>query len=424
MRRSRHRVHDCAVGWQKETQRVGCFSPDESQADCVYAEHTSAMASVHTLPPDTRPSALYLIAHQGPLKRPRPVEIQHMRIRRYMDLLGELRGIHHHYRESEDIYVDFNFTGAGEFPGLMRLGEAIAQHRYRAVFVDLAGPASFTGSSPRDQAISRAEYTLGRLPVEVIDVSRDPAGVLKERLEELCGRHAQSMIWSMQDGSHDMVCFFPGLAADVAAAVFYRHEDREGPVAETIRRRIDLVEEDNPYRAGAVPSIPETLWRVYGERHREDQQQAAEARRASGETVYRIEPDGKPLLREEGLWSVSARSDESMAAAEARLAAFGFEKVTGGPAVSYRRETQSGDLLLADPRREGNIEIIAFRLEQPKGKRGKPRWVRQYPSQTVLDRWWKTDTAVKAAEFLAKHFGGEIPKTSAMRGHRVKRERE
>jgi hypothetical protein len=90
--------------------------PASPYSHAGYLNATAARRSTgvgHTLaslPPDTRPSALYLIAHQGTLKAPRPVEVQHMRIRRYMDLLGERRGIHHRYDEAHDIYVDLNFT--------------------------------------------------------------------------------------------------------------------------------------------------------------------------------------------------------------------------------------------------------------------------------------------------------------------------
>ncbi len=360
------------------------------------------MPNVHSLPPDKRASALYLIAHQGTLKAPRPVEVQHMRIRRYMDLLGERQGMHHHYDEAHDIYIDFNFTGGGSFPALMRLGEALGQHRYRAVFVDLAGEPQ--GYSERNSAYSRAVYTLRKLPVELIDVSDDPAGVLQERLQELCGEHSKMASLELQDGSHDLVCFFPGLAAAVARAMFYRYDDETGPVAEAVRRRIHIIGDDNPYRTGAVPSIPDTILHVYRERYLEDRTRAADARRAAGETQYCIEPEGKPQLREEGLWGGEVRSEESMAVAEARLAAFGFEKVVEGQVVSYRRKMPDG-LLFADPRREGRIEITKFRLEAPTRKKGRSRWLREGRSQTVQDTWWVSDPAGKAAAFLVKYFG-------------------
>ncbi|MBV8842716.1 MAG: hypothetical protein JO307_07885 [Bryobacterales bacterium] len=69
-------------------------------------------------------------------------------------------------------YVDFNFTGTGELPGLMRLSEAIAGSRYRAVFVDLAGGSSVARMSSRDSAYLSIESALQQFPIQVIDVEK------------------------------------------------------------------------------------------------------------------------------------------------------------------------------------------------------------------------------------------------------------
>jgi hypothetical protein len=248
-----------------------------------------------------------------------------------MDLLQKDRGIRHHYSEANDIYVDFNFTGSGEAPALMRLGEAIAGSRYRAVFVDLAGTSSFSGMSPRDLTYSQTERTLRQLPVEVIDVAADPAGVLLDRLEKLSEKWGDVMRMYMSDGAHDIVCFFPGMAASIVRAVFFRDEN----VGDHVRRCLESLESVKPYSGGREPWLLETIWRAFYDQHiAKEREEAQSARRSSGETIYRVCPDRDPLLIDEGLWSAETpRSAESMAVAEDRLAKFEFEKIVDGNVV-------------------------------------------------------------------------------------------
>src|SRR5215469_523154 len=140
------------------------------------------MGNLLGLPPDQRPSAIYLLAHQGPLKRPVPIEIQHMRIRRYMDLLNQENHVKYHANDTDHVYVDFNYLGSGQFPALMRLGEAIGQKVYRAVFADFHGP--YGSPTERESLVFSARHILEQLPIEFIDVNDDPKGVLKKRLEQ------------------------------------------------------------------------------------------------------------------------------------------------------------------------------------------------------------------------------------------------
>jgi hypothetical protein len=362
------------------------------------------MSTVYPFPRDERPSALYLLAHQGPLRNPHPVEVQHMRIRRYMDLLAEGRGVHHHYSEAHDVYVDFNFTGSGEAPALMRLGEAIAGSRYRAVFVDLAGISSFTGTSSRDIAYSKIEYTLRQLPIEVIDVGADPAGVLLDRLRKLSTKWGSVMRDYMADGDHDLVCFFPGLAASVAGAVFFRDEDFD----DRVRRRLESLERENPYSGGREPWLPETIWNAFYIHHvAKEREEEQAARRSSGETLYRIDPDRDSVLIDEGLWSAEApRSVESMAMAEGRLMKFGFDKVVDGAVVSFQLSASSV-IFFADPRREGKIQVRGFRLEPTKRKRGKPQW-KSVGEMYILDSWWLSNPGNRFKAALQKQFAAVL----------------
>lgn len=364
------------------------------------------MAAVPSLPPDNRPSALYLVAHQGRLRNPLPVEVQHMRIRRYMDLLAELRGLHHHFDEAHDIYVDFNFDGSGAFPALMRLGEAVGQHRYRAIFVDLVGDNPLGRPSGRRAAYLRMEAGLRQLPVEVIDVSLDPAGVLLEKLEGRSTKWAKAILNYMTDGVHDMVCFFPGLAAEIVEAVFFRDlREKDNPTGDLVRRGVQYLASENPYAAGRMPWLPDSIWTTYSRYEIQERGERQAARRTSGEPLYRVAPDEEPKLIDEGLWGGRHRSTESMTKAESRLSAFGFEKIVDGQVLSFQRK-RADFLLFADPRTEGKIEISAYRLVPSKRKRGKPLWGR-VGSWRIRDSWWMSDPQGRFEVFLAKRLPPE-----------------
>jgi hypothetical protein len=350
---------------------------------------------------DMRPSALYLLAHEGPLRSPFPIEIQHMRIRRYMGLLHELRGQHHHFSEADDIYVDFNFEGTWQFPSLMRLGEAVGRHQYKAIFTDLPGGAG-PGSSNRDSALPRLMYSLKAFPVELINVRLDPYGVLAERAKRTSEHWERHIVDELSNPGHDILCFFPGLAADVLRAAFFPDwEERDSAVSQ----RIGIISDEHPYRAGAVPDFSERLVSHYYDIEEKNRQEQAKERRAAGETLYCIDPTRQPVLIEERTWgNEPVRSSESLAAAEARVISFGFHKQIDGAIVSLLLEKKPFTLF-ADIRVEGKITVEVFRLEEPKGNRKKPRWTAVYGGgMTILDTWWKSDASRRFDEFAAKKF--------------------
>jgi hypothetical protein len=139
------------------------------------------MAELHPFTADKLRSVLYIIAHMGPLRDPHPIELQHMRIRRYMDLLREYKSENHSYNEDEDIFVEFNLYPPKQYPALM-LGEAIANHRYEAVFVDIARPIDSSRLSEREHSLLQIWNILKSLPTRLIDVSDDPDNLLATRL--------------------------------------------------------------------------------------------------------------------------------------------------------------------------------------------------------------------------------------------------
>jgi hypothetical protein len=125
--------------------------------------------------------------------------------------------------------------------------------------------------------------------------------------------------------------------------------------------------------------------------------QEEEVMMPTNEIMFRVEPDGWPLSLEEGVCG-GTRSPESLAAAEARLSAVGFEKRVEGRIVSYRRDVPPF-VLFADPRKEGKLEIATHHQDPVRG-RGKVKLV------AIPDAWWESesDPARRFAEFVEKNF--------------------
>jgi hypothetical protein len=97
----------------------------------------------------------------------------------------------------------------------------------------------------------------------LIDVAADPAGVLLDRLEKILEKWGGVMCQYMSDGAHDIVRFFPGLAASIARAVFFRDPD----VGDHMRRHLESLENVNPYSGGREPWLPPSIWEAFYEHH-------------------------------------------------------------------------------------------------------------------------------------------------------------
>lgn len=332
-----------------------------------------------------------------------PVELQHLRIRRYMKASNEAAHGYYRYDEAADVYIDFNYTGTERFPGLMRLGEAVAQHKYQAIFTDFSGDISAMPSS-RECNILRIQGVLQRLPTRWIDVSTDPLHVLEQQLSKHLPRYSEEVV-SQLDAGHDLACFFPGLAASVVRAAFFSARMHSG-APEDVGRTIAALQSDSPYAGGRTPFIHQELMDYYVRRQCEDEERNREQRRASGETTYRLQPEGKPLLIDEISCLEVACSVEELAAAEKCLTSVGFTKVIEGTVVSFERSHRELRLF-ADPRSAKGIRIFAFAVGKSKGRQKQVSWTSLTPSGVKLNRaWWKQGNAeVRVLELLDKQLG-------------------
>lgn len=92
--------------------------------------------------------------------------------------------------------------------------------------------------------------------------------------------------------------------------------------------------------------------------------------RRRSEVLYRIDPLSEPVLGDDFLrHGCAARSDSQLAWAESRLSALGFRCTVDGRIKSFVDEQES-HIVYADPRVEGEIQLLVYRLPLPKRRGG------------------------------------------------------
>ena len=157
--------------------------------------------------------AAYLVGH-GPLREPRPIELQLMRILRYQSLLSskdELKGF---WRESS-FYLDLNYPRSKpfyhreNFPEFQKMLEDLEGRSIGLVLIDVQESVG-----PYD-SYSWIREALMNAGVRVVNVFYDSEKLIKEYIEERY--RGQGLIQEVDDGS-DFVNFFPSLSAAIGRA--------------------------------------------------------------------------------------------------------------------------------------------------------------------------------------------------------------
>ena len=155
---------------------------------------------------DRAPVAIYL-AGQGPYREPKPLEVQHLRVVRYIEHLN---------KQCNDsvriigVFIDLNnprsdrFDEAG-FPEFARLLELAAARQISAVLGDLAQ------SDSRYPPFHWVTGALSDHGVPYIDGGLDAGGVIAS---DISARLAPSNGYRPSD-AEDMLAFFPGLCEGI-----------------------------------------------------------------------------------------------------------------------------------------------------------------------------------------------------------------
>jgi hypothetical protein len=277
--------------------------------------------------------AAYLVGH-GPLREPRPIELQLMRILRYQTLLGsrdEFRGF---WRESS-IYVDLNYPRSKlfyrreNFPQFQKVLEDLEGRSIGLVLIDVQESAG-----PYD-SYSWIREALMNVGVRVVNVFHDSEKLIKEYIEERY--RGQGLVQEVDDGS-DFVNFFPTLSAAIGRAALepgFRLGDKGRERFEAATSRLDIIGERNPYSGGREPFIQEGLTDEWFRRL--DKVRANERiERRQHEQLFRIAPRMPGLLIEEDIGIlVEVRNSEELAKAEERVKQLGLEKIVEDRLISY-----------------------------------------------------------------------------------------
>jgi hypothetical protein len=203
--------------------------------------------------------AIYLVGH-GPLKEPRPIELQHQRVLRYMTLVRESNNWDW---QDVSMFVDLNYPRSADpvrnqssFPQFEALVEAVKAGQYEVVYLDLQ-VTRFTNPLP-DYGFM--PMRLKQMGATVLNAHYDDGDVLQRTLLDRYGESAK--VQQIDDGS-DMVAFFPGLANQVASAAL-RSElfNPADPTSEDYRRvwdRLSKLRAKKPHLRGSEPFIDDRL---------------------------------------------------------------------------------------------------------------------------------------------------------------------
>src|SRR5258708_17232314 len=205
-------------------------------------------------------AAMYLAGH-GSFTRPRLIELQYRRIRRYREALRDHLGI---ASSAPDIFIDFRLPTFGmgsvnliDVPGFRRFSRCVKNGRYEIVFVDL--DETREGLTP-DYESGFVRSLLENAGAKVFNAFSDDGNVFKSALKSRCGDSARD--YEVTDGT-DIVCFFPSLASDITATSLRRElqnpDALQSGYIDPANRRIAALRSLRPYNGGSIPAIQDRL---------------------------------------------------------------------------------------------------------------------------------------------------------------------
>lgn len=203
---------------------------------------------------------MYLVGH-GSYVRPRLVELQYQRIRRYRELI---RSQVDFTLSDADVFIDFRLPKLAmgqlnlhDVPAFERLLQRVRAAEFKVVLTDL------------DYGYSRYESAFVRESLEdaganVFNVFTDDGAVFERALNERFGTSA-----SVEDVTEasDFVCFFPSLTSEVVSIALRRELEHPAGAMENfqkVKQRIDALKVFHPYGGGGRPFIEDRLnlgWR-------------------------------------------------------------------------------------------------------------------------------------------------------------------
>jgi len=333
------------------------------------------------------PAAVYLVG-QGPLRDPRPIELQWARVLRYRDHLLDEGG------ERIDlltICIDLNVpraysTTEEDFPGLAQLLRTIAEGKVHTVLVDVAN---------WDEVERYGfDYGMGLLRgsgARVINVLSPDDRMVENALLRRFGDDARLLF--PDGGAGEFLALFPSLAASIIQEflqLYVYAGDRSAPSMGRLLTALGDLGRENPWArsAGRVPVFSAGAWNRFADVSGQKQEREMAERRLT-EPLFRVQPDQSALLLDEHLGE-EARSSAALEWAIHRLVEdLQFDRRVEGRTQSFQRTV--GDVhVWADPRRRGRIDFQMFRPSagvKEGGRRSRAKaavWVGHF---YIMDAW-------------------------------------
>jgi hypothetical protein len=343
--------------------------------------------------------AAYLVGH-GPLREPRPIELQQMRILRYRSLLGfkeEFRALNREYY----FYIDLNYPRSKpsyqreNFPQFDQLVDDLEARAIGLVLIDVKESDGFYDS------YSWIRFALTNAGVRVVNVFYDSERVLEEIIE---GQYrGQGHIEEVDDAS-DFVNFFPTLSAAIGrAALDPGFGNRREVQFEAAANYLHRIGDRNPYSAGREPFIQEDLTDEWFRRLHEIQTKERMQRRQH-EQLFRFAPRMPGLLIDEGVYPFAeVRSVDEFAEAEERVKQLGLEKIVEDRCVSYVFHGDGFDVY-ADIRSKPKLLFYIYKLPKQAKSSDKSNAYFELPDRFTRDipGKWRAALATAMRRYAGK----------------------
>jgi hypothetical protein len=217
--------------------------------------------------PGTKKAAMYLAGH-GSYVKPRLIELQHHRIRRYRELIRDQIDF---ILSDADVFIDLRLPKfamgqvvLSEVPAFGRLLQSVKANEFQVVLTDLDDTRQRLTPDYESGFVREALEAAG---AKVFNVFTDDGAVFDHALKEKFGSTAREE--DVTDAS-DFVCFFPSLTSEVLSIALRRELEQPAGAMENfqkVRRRIEALRVLRPYSGGGRPFIEDRLsfeWRKLG----------------------------------------------------------------------------------------------------------------------------------------------------------------
>lgn len=318
-------------------------------------------------------TAIYLCGH-GALREPRIIELQYLRILRYLNALEEKI---EKLINVEEVFVDVNFPRSSYTEGLYnlkRLTLEIKEKKIEAVILDICLESGY--QTYRYDSII---WELEKAGAKVYNCYYDDEEALLAKLRNGYGSKVQG--YHLPTDSEEFFTLFPTLSSRIISdAIEDYKKDKEEASIDHVYRRIQFLREAKPYSGGSYPWITHSRFLMLMKLRESDF-----AERRLTEDVYILSPSGTGSLIDEGI--SNPRNSKSMEWSIERVIGLGFKHEIEENRNAFVMEYARDIIVYADPREEGNIAISVYKIEREEESNNAQKSIREMGKFKILDGW-------------------------------------